>query len=81
MKLVTGLRPPTSGTIDVGRAADRPAVEDRPVWRFRTRPLLPGRRTLSNVMLPMENRRTAIATASAADRKQHEARHWRCWIR
>jgi NitT/TauT family transport system ATP-binding protein len=72
MKLVTGLRPPTSGTIDVGgQRIDRPLKIVG--MAFQNPTLLPWRRTLSNVMLPMEIVEPH-RHSFRADRKQHEAR-------
>lgn len=72
MKLVTGLRPPTSGTIDVGgQRIDGPLKIVG--MAFQNPILLPWRRTLSNVMLPMEIVEP-YRYSFRADRKQHEAR-------
>ena len=72
MKLVTGLRPPTSGTIDVGgQRIDGPLKIVG--MAFQNPTMLPWRRTLSNVMLPMEIVEP-YRYSFRADRKQHAAR-------
>jgi NitT/TauT family transport system ATP-binding protein len=72
MKLVTGLRPPTSGTIEVaGQRIDGPLKMVG--MAFQNPTLLPWRRTISNVMLPMEIVEPHRHTFRA-DRKVHEAR-------
>jgi len=69
MKLVTGLLPPTSGTVVVdGRVVDRPIKGVG--MAFQNATLMPWRTTLRNVMLPLE-----IVQPFKSERHRHRREH------
>lgn len=70
LRVLAGLQPPTSGSVEFNPAVQ--ASRGEVAFVFQQATLLPWRSALDNVMLSLQLSQTAVSTADARRRAQHE---------